>query len=246
MRVSSIGSVLALGLLWAVVSASGCGGEDKKSDPGGSAGSAGSGGSGGATGGTGGGTSGGSGGTAPGSKMCGTETCSALQLPFPGAPAIPACCPPDSENTCGLDTTLISAFGPSFEEPCQPLDQPGELDPECPGTDSVQVPDAGLSVQFPGCCRSNGQCGYLVDEIRIGGVLPVVFGLGCVDAAPFLDGGAPQSCNPDGGGQGGAGGQGGTGQGGEGGDGQGGTASGGAPGDGGAAGDTSSAGMNGN
>jgi hypothetical protein len=136
-------------------------------------------------------------------------------------------------DSCGLDTALLGALGVMFDATCQPLDQPGTVDPECPGTESVMV-DGGITVQFPGCCRPNGQCGYWAEEVSLIPGLPgLELGLGCVDSTPFLDGGAPENC---GSGSGGAGGEGGA------------PAAGGAagtPGEGGAAGDPASAGMGG-
>ena len=238
MDVSRIGSLLVAGLVTAVALAGGCGGENESSNSGSSAGSAGapSGGSGGSSsGGTASGRGGSAGDAGAGSLTCGTASCEPLVVPLPGAPAIPACCPAGMPNTCGLDATIIGAFGLMFDEACQPREQPGALDPSCPRTDDIELPDAGLSGSFPGCCRPNGQCGYLADTLQLG-PLPIALGLGCIDSAPFLDGGSPQSC-----GQGGAGGQAGA----AGSPGAGGGA--GEPGAGGAGagGDTSSAGMGG-
>jgi len=138
-------------------------------------------------------------------------------------------------DSCGLDTTLIGALGVMFEEACQPRDQPGTLDPECPGTESVMV-DGGFTIQFPGCCRPNGQCGYMADQISLIPGLPgIMLELGCVDSAPFLEGGTPEACG-SGSGAGGAGGEAGM-------PGVGGTA--GTPGEAGASGDPASAGMGG-
>jgi hypothetical protein len=238
MRVKSIGPVLAGGFLLALVSAQACGGEGKSSKTGPAAGgTSGSGGAG--SGGDGGAGKGGSkgGGGAP-TVMCDTTTCQPVTVPIPGSPAIPACCPEGMENTCGVDTALIGQLGVMFEQTCQPRDQPGTLDPECPATESVMV-DGGFTIQFPGCCRPNGQCGYMADEIAlIPGLaaFTVELGLGCVDSRPFLEGGAPEPCG-SGGGAGGAGGEAGT-------PGMGGAA--GTPGEGGAAGDPASAGMGGN
>ncbi len=98
-------------------------------------------------------------------------------------------------------------FGPTFAEPCQPLAQPGVKDATCPNSAATPVSGTALTIKFPGCCRSNGQCGYQLDSI--GGV--IALGLGCVDSAPFLDGGTPASCGDNAGGSGGEGGLGGAG-----------------------------------
>jgi hypothetical protein len=149
-----------------------------------------------------GGTPGGSG--APGSGgvpteiTCGANTCEPQAIL---GEVIPACCAAD--DACGLDATFLESFGPTFDEACQPRDQPGELDPGCPESAAVEVPDFGLPIVFQGCCRPDvGRCGYMVDRL-FGGVLEI--GLGCVDSQPFLDGGAAEPCDPNApGGSGGA------------------------------------------
>jgi hypothetical protein len=107
-------------------------------------------------------------------------------------PPIPACCAGPNEDECGLDGSRFEEFGAVFEDPCQPLDQPGEEDTECPSSPPVPT-DFGM-LDFPGCCKPEGTCGYLVNDAF--GL--VTLGLGCVDAAPFLaDGGTPTTCTPD-------------------------------------------------
>ncbi len=182
----ALASILLSGL--AAVPACGSDESSPKTNDRGEAGNAGSGGSGAA----------GSGGT-PSEIECGSNTCEPQMIL---GEVIPACCA--AEGACGLDASFLSSFGPTFEEPCQPRDQPGELDPGCPESEAVEVPDAGLPIVFQGCCRPDvGRCGYMVD--RLFGVLEI--GLGCVDSEPFLDGGAAESCDPNApGGSGGAGG----------------------------------------
>lgn len=241
MQVGRIGSLLFVGVVSALVLTGACGGENEKSKPSGSSGSAGtstSGGSAGASSGGSGGT-GGSAGSSGGALTCGTATCEPVSIL--GLGAIPACCPANMDNACGLDATILGSFL-MFDDPCQPLDQPGTPDPECPSTDEIEVPDAGISTSFGGCCRPNGRCGYFADTVQLG-PLPIALGLGCVDSTPFLDGGTPPPCGE--GGEGGAGGQGGAagapGAGGAAGEGGEAGAS-----EGGAAGDVSTAGMGGN
>lgn len=135
--------------------------------------------------------------------VCGGTQCDALDLPFPDAPPVSACCPDGEEvASCGLDSSGLEMLGVSFEDPCQPLDQPGEADEACPDSPSVSIPDTPISgITFVGCCREETHsCGYLVNDVL--GILQV--GLGCVDSAPFLDGGAPESCESSAGGAGGA------------------------------------------
>lgn len=167
-------------------------------------GDAGSGGTSGGSGAPGSGGTSGSGGTpggggTPSEITCGTNICEPQAIL---TEVIPACCATD--DVCGLDASFLEGFGPTFDESCQPRDQPGELDPGCPESASVEVPDAGLPIVFQGCCRPDvGRCGYMVD--RLFGVFEI--GLGCVDSEPFLDGGTAESCDPNapGGGGGAAG-----------------------------------------
>jgi hypothetical protein len=118
-------------------------------------------------------------------------------------PPIPACCA--NNGGCGLDGSQFEQYGAVFEEQCQPLDQPGELDSECPDSTPVDTDFGPLS--FEGCCTPVGRCGYYVQDAF--GL--IVIGLGCVDAQPFLDAGEPESCTPGPGGGGGGAGAGGAG-----------------------------------
>lgn len=131
---------------------------------------------------------------APATVKCGTATCSAVTIPGAGF-NIPACCADAATNQCGLDGSTVAQFGLNFAEACQPKDQPGVADETCPDSPSAAT-TAGFDIQFAGCCRPNGSCGYLIDKVD--GLFQV--GLGCVDSAPFLDGGAPTPCGAAGGG----------------------------------------------
>jgi hypothetical protein len=119
---------------------------------------------------------------------CAGLRCDPVLLPA-GYDPIPACCA--EGDVCGLDGTRFEEFGANFEDPCQPLDQPGNEDPTCPASTPIPT-ELGPELQFPGCCKPDGQCGYLVNDA----LMLVTIGLGCVDAAPFLDGGVPQDCTP--------------------------------------------------
>jgi hypothetical protein len=147
-------------------------------------------------------------GTAGAAVTCGAETCKSVTIAIPGASAlsIPGCCSDASSNTCGLDSTFLAMFGPTFPVACQPLAQPGMLDAACPDSPMTPVTGTSLSIHFPGCCRAGGTCGYQLDTI--GGLIHL--GLGCVDSTPFLEGGAPLSCatGSAGAGQGGGAGEG--------------------------------------
>ena len=115
-------------------------------------------------------------------------------LPFVNVP-IPGCCADAKTSHCGLDSSALDTSGMmTFADACQPLDQPGTVDESCPKSPKVPVPNTGLNVELPGCCRPDHTCGYDLDTI--GGV--VKLGLGCVDAGQFGEGGAPPSCGEQG------------------------------------------------
>ena len=193
------------GALVAAVAVPACG---NSSDSGPTAGGGGSGGSSGAVGH--GGTSGGEGGAVDaGPVACGAKMCASQTLSIPGAPplTLAACCSDASTDACGLDTTFLSMFGPSFADSCQARDQPGPRDAACPDSTSTPVQGTPYSISFHGCCRAEtGTCGY--DLSKVVDIFPL--GLGCVDSAPFLEGGAPLPCGDTasaGAGQGGAAGE---------------------------------------
>ena len=131
---------------------------------------------------------------------CGPLRCDSVNLPSDQYPDIPACCA--SDGVCGLDGKQFEQYGANFEDPCQPRDQPGELDTECADSEPIAT-DFGPLI-FKGCCTSPGVCGYMVDEV-LNGI--VTLGLGCVNAQPFLDSGVPAPCSPGAGGAGGGGSQ---------------------------------------
>jgi hypothetical protein len=189
----------ACGVL-ALSAAPACGGSaaDPQSSAAGSAGHSGSGNSGNGA------RAGSAGSAAPTPITCGSKSCSGLVIPIQSF-VVPPCCADAETSHCGLDSSVLATFGPTFAEACQPLAQPGTKDSACPASPATPVEGTGLSLSFPGCCRPNHTCGYQLDTI--GGAFPL--GLGCVDAAPFLDGEAPQACGDQGAaGAGGAGGDG--------------------------------------
>jgi hypothetical protein len=198
---------LAAGALIAAVAVPACGNtsESSSSATAGSGGKAAQGGAAGAT--ARGGTAGQS--TTP-PLACGTSACKDDTLPIPGyGPfTIAACCADAATNTCGLDSSFLALVGPTFDVACQPLAQPGSIDKSCPNSPKESAPNTpALSFTFQGCCRAGGTCGYMLDTI--GGLPSLPLGLGCVDSAPFQDGGAPLPCGdsgvPGAGGQGGGG-----------------------------------------
>lgn len=133
-------------------------------------------------------------GGAPSTTKCGTATCKAVVLPV-GDFTIPPCCADEATSQCGLDSSVLAMFGPTFPDACQPLNQPGNLDAHCADSQKTPVAGTSLEIQFQGCCRDNGSCGYMLDKLA--GLFPL--GLGCVDSAPFIDGGTPAQCGGDGG-----------------------------------------------
>jgi hypothetical protein len=192
--------ILVAGALVAAVAVPACG-NSSDSSPSGSGG----GGSGGAAGGGvgRGGSSGHGGAPNSGPVVCGSKMCPSDTLSIPGTSPVtfPACCSNASTNACGLDTTFLSMFGPSFPDPCQPRDQPGQRDPACPDSTKTPVQGTPYSISFHGCCRAETHtCGY--DLAKLVDIFPL--GLGCVDSSPFLEGGTPASCGESAGGQGGA------------------------------------------
>jgi hypothetical protein len=122
---------------------------------------------------------------------CGMATCmprSVLVLD------LPACC---ANGACGLDVTKGAqlAMGAGINLPltgCQALAQPGPEDPRCPEfSTSVGM----TTIRWNGCCRPSGSCGYHA-SLQIPGLLDDGPDFGCINAAPFLDGGTARPCGP--------------------------------------------------
>jgi len=109
--------------------------------------------------------------------MCGATSC----MDFPnvgGLITIPGCCADDMTSACGGTVSggeipicsVITAI--SCDAGCIELDQPGDLTPGpdgMPGTEDDECPSITFNVPpsdmstAPGCCRPDGQCGYLGD-----------------------------------------------------------------------------------
>lgn len=177
-------SLVLVSMFVGAAAAASCGGSSSTTDGppanGGSAGTAGTGGTAGTA-----GTAG-----MPEPIACGDLTCDPLTLPFPPNYAA-ACCA--AGNVCGIDASPLEAYGAMFSDPCQPLHQPGSADPTCPKSPpiAVTIDSANLMLTFPGCCHTDtNTCGYDLD--KLGGLFTL--GFGCVDSAPFLDGGTPSPC----------------------------------------------------
>ena len=189
--------------LFTIQTAYGCSGEEEtrkapRTDAGVDA--AGRGGSAGTAGGSGGsaGTTGGSGGSAgtavdsgdaadAATVQCGDVTCSPAATPL--GLTLAACCPVDLDG-CGLDLSQAAALA-GFSAGCLQVNQPGTEDASCPAR-SVSLGDAG-TVQFPGCCRPNGNCGARVD---LSSAAPGV-NFGCVSTGVLPDSGPSQRCAGD-------------------------------------------------
>jgi hypothetical protein len=145
----------------------------------------------------------------PSTLECDADMCTSAAV---GPVFIDPCC---ATEGCGLDTGFLALVGAAFEDSCQARDQPGEVDETCPMSSASTIPfDAGGQTimvpirGFAGCCRDNGTCGVVVDDVTspLLGKLATL-GLGCVDAAPFFPGEPPAECGAavGGGGAGGAG-----------------------------------------
>jgi hypothetical protein len=148
---------------------------------------------------------------------CGADMCDSASVPKASL-FIDPCCAADA---CGLDTAFLGLVGATFADKCQAKGQVGEPDESCPTTAPSMIPFAagGNTIMVPidgfvGCCRENGKCGVIVDEVNSSALGNITtLGLGCVDAAPFFPGETPVSCGASMGGAG-AGGGGGAGAGG--------------------------------
>lgn len=154
--------------------------------------------------------------TEPSTEECGAETCESSAVA--GLYHINPCCAPD--GSCGLDTTFLESVGAKFSELCQAHDQPGTDEGSCPSATGLTVPVRGVELPlepFVGCCRPDGTCGVVVDEVNAGFSLATL-NLGCVEAAPFFEG-RVRRCDEATAGAGGGGGAGGAVTSGEGGNG---------------------------
>jgi hypothetical protein len=127
--------------------------------------------------------------------QCGAETCDPFDVPdILMQPDIPACCA--TGDRCGLDSSILENYGLAFGDVCQPRNQPGEENPDCPASSPLMLPGTMTSLgTLKGCCRTESHtCGYL---LVIAGLVDT--GLGCVDSTPFLEGGTAPDCSPAGG-----------------------------------------------
>jgi hypothetical protein len=129
--------------------------------------------------------------------QCGADTCKPLTVPFDPYYVAPCC---TADDACGIDSTPLQKFNFNFDEVCQATNQPGDADDSCPMSPELMIPTSSGTLTasgFRGCCRAETHtCGYLMN--KFGGILPLDPPLGCVDSAPFLDGGTPSACGSGG------------------------------------------------
>jgi hypothetical protein len=105
---------------------------------------------------------------APFTGRCGRHLCRPSGVDTPGC-----CTEPGTgeagdplENTgrapdlCGTD---VGEFIPPLAGICLQLDQPGEVDDECPAQEPI-----GGGVRMPGCCTDEGHCGSREDLVGFG------------------------------------------------------------------------------
>jgi hypothetical protein len=130
------------------------------------------------------------------SRTCGTETCSSSDIDgsafadmaqgMNGTGCIEACCTTDNE--CGSRVKIVS-YSPGVgmmviaATTCTKRDLPGTETEACPRyfdsfagvkEDAGSTMPSGLdALNFMGCCRPDGTCGYLVS----------IVGLGCLSSA---------------------------------------------------------------
>ncbi|HKY40105.1 MAG TPA: hypothetical protein VJN18_29420 [Polyangiaceae bacterium] len=140
----------------------------------------------------------------PSTAECSSESCDSAEIGIAALGQlfyIDPCCAGQNEDACGLDTQFLASTGASFEETCQPKNQPGDVDEACPSTESASIPFGTFMAPlspFPGCCRPSGTCGVQVNQVVVMlGAQAASIGnleLGCVDAAPFFPNEDPVPC----------------------------------------------------
>lgn len=202
MRTSALRIVLVLGLAGALFSGPACSSDEEGSaTSGGSAGTGGKGGTG-AKGGSGGTAGTGGSAEASGPTECAGVACEPGPVVAMFSVQVATCC--SSANKCGLDTSLLSAAGITFNTACQERNQPGDANSACPESPPIEV-SSGIVIQpFQGCCRPEGKCGHVLNVADVTGVGTLDLKLGCVDTDGVLpEAGAAPTCTP-GSGSGGA------------------------------------------
>jgi hypothetical protein len=102
------------------------------------------------------------------SGRCGRHVCRMSGLETPGCCTAPGTGEPghELENTgrapglCGTDVGLLI---PPLAGTCLQLDQPGDVDDECPAQEPI-----GGGLRMPGCCTDEGHCGSVETLVGFG------------------------------------------------------------------------------
>ncbi len=114
--------------------------------------------------------------------QCGSNSCSGVSLG--GLLTVNPCCTTDG---CGMniDASVSGLIG--IAPGCYGVGQAGKADTTCPMY-TVANPLGG-TIDFPGCCRPDGECGFAIDTSSFGGP-----NLGCVPQE--CNGGPAKTCTP--------------------------------------------------
>lgn len=114
--------------------------------------------------------------------QCGSNSCTGISAG--GLLTINPCCTLDG---CGLniESTVSGLIGISAG--CYGVGQAGKADTTCPKYTADNP--LGGTIEFPGCCRPDGECGFAVDTSSFGGP-----DLGCVPQE--CNGGPAKTCTP--------------------------------------------------
>jgi hypothetical protein len=149
--------------------------DGKSRDDDGQSGGADSGGTSGASAGTGGAASGGAGASSAGSAG------SAGFNVITGEPA--PCVTPEGDEGMMIDTFPL----PVEEYECHALNQPGNLDPDCPSDVILRcsIEDCWVAATLSGCCRPDGFCGLL--ETGVYTPNEPKRSLGCIDKSQWYE-----------------------------------------------------------
>jgi hypothetical protein len=114
--------------------------------------------------------------------QCGSNSCTGFSAG--GLLTVNPCCTPDG---CGLNIESSVSGLLGITAGCYGVGQAGKADTACPEY-SVANPLGG-TIEFPGCCRPGGECGFAIDTSSFGGP-----NLGCVPQE--CNGGPAKTCTP--------------------------------------------------
>jgi hypothetical protein len=93
--------------------------------------------------------------------------------------------PPLCTTEQGAEGILVDTFPkPPATPVCEPLGQSGVLDEDCPSERLLKCGHNEClgTVELPGCCREDGECGLWDDGNWVPGK-----GLGCISRAPWVE-----------------------------------------------------------